>query len=72
MIFYKKFIKNYLKIIILLINLIKITLFKNNNLKLNIIFLLILKNLKNKVFIILKNIFIKIFILTYFNLNKKI
>ena len=70
--FYKRFIKDYLKITILLINLIKITLFKDNNLRLSIIFLLILEGLKDKAFIILKNIFIKTSILTHFNLNKKI
>ena len=70
--FYKKFIRDYLKIIIFLINLIKIKNSKLKNSNINILFLLILNNLKKKTFKILKKTFIKVFIFIYFNFNYKI
>ena len=50
----------------------KIILPKDNSLRLSIIFPLTLGGLKNKAFIMLKDIFTKAFILAYFNLDKEI
>ena len=69
--FYRKFIRGYLKIIIFLINLIKIKSLKFKNSNDSVLFLLILKSLEEKVFKVLKKIFISISILIYFNLDYK-
>ena len=69
--FYRKFIRGYLKIIISLINLIKIKSLKSKNLNNSILFSLALKGLEEKVFKILKKVFTNIFIFIYFNSNYK-
>ena len=48
--FYRRFIRGYLKIVALLINLIKINSLKPNNIKVNIVFLFILNRAEEKVF----------------------
>ena len=72
--FYKRFIKGYLKIAALLINLIKIkaSSSKLKKLHINILFLLLPDKVKEKVFKSLKNAFTKVPILAYFNPNQEI
>ena len=48
--FYKRFIRGYLKIAALLINLIKINSLKPNSIKVNIVFLFILDRVEEKMF----------------------
>ena len=69
--FYRKFIRNYLKIIVPLINLIKIKSLKSKNSNNKVLFPLVLEGLKEKVFKILKEVFTSISIFTYFNFNYK-
>ena len=69
--FYRRFIRDYLKIIIFLINLTKIKSLKSKNFNNNILFLLALKGLEEKVFKILKEAFTSIFIFIHFNSNYK-
>ena len=69
--FYRRFIKDYLKIIILLINLTKIKSLKFKNLNNSILFLLILEGLEEKIFKILKKAFTNIPIFIHFNFNYK-
>ena len=67
--FYRRFIKSYLKIILLLINVIKTSTLKFIKIKLIVLFLLILNKSKIRTFKILKEVFIIVLILIYFNLN---
>ena len=67
--FYRRFIKGYLKIIALLINLTKTSNLKSTRIKLVVLFLLILDRLEIKAFKILKKVFIIVLILAYFNPN---
>ena len=70
--FYRRFIKGYLKVIALLINLIKISNLKFIRIKLVVLFLLKLNRPKMKAFKILKKVFTIVLILTYFNPNREI
>ena len=69
--FYRRFIRDYLKIIIPLINLIKIKSLKFKNSNNSILFSLVLEGLEEKVFKVLKKAFTSIFIFIYFNSNYK-
>ena len=65
--FYRRFIKGYLRIIALLINLTKISNLKSTRIKLVVLFLLALDRPKIKIFKILKEVFTIVLILAYFN-----
>ena len=65
--FYRRFIRGYLKIAALLINLIKTNSLKPNGVKVNIVFLLTLDRAEEKAFQTLKEVFIKAPVLAYFD-----
>ena len=70
--FYRRFIKDYLKITAPLINLIKTNSSKLKNPSINILFLLVLNSIEKKAFKALKEVFIKAPILTHFNPDREI
>ena len=67
--FYRRFIKGYLRIIALLINLTKTSNLKSTKIKLVVLFLLALDRPKIKAFKILKKVFTIAPILAYFNFD---